>query len=65
MDKCKLCGSEEIFVDDVCRNCKLGDDMNEDLQELINRKNIVKEGDCCSCRNDAREIRKKVIEKHE
>lgn len=59
-EKCKLCGGTEMVINALCRTCKLGDDMNDDLQELINRKNIVKEGDCCSCKNDARQIRNTV-----
>ena len=38
VDKCK-CGKDAV-IDDLCDDCKMGADMNEDLQGLINRKRM-------------------------
>jgi hypothetical protein len=35
-DKCK-CG-KDATIEEYCDTCKMGADMNEDLQELINKK---------------------------
>jgi len=38
VQKCTSCGKDVGMLYDLCNECKLGADMNEDLQGLINRK---------------------------
>lgn len=36
--KCRLCGEPVGKIQDICQTCQLSTDMNEDLQNLINKK---------------------------
>lgn len=62
VQKCRTCGKDVGMLYDLCNECKMGSDMNEDLQLLINQKrNEHKDnGDCCTCKGKAKKIREIV-----